>query len=291
MKLNYQVAAAEAGLSAETIIRKNLGFSRAMIRRLKRFSGVSVNGRETYLSQRLQEGDRMIIKLNFDEYTSVVPQSIPIDTVYEDEHFLVVNKPDNMLVHPLKHEQENTLANAVLHHYFQIGMEAVFRPITRLDRNTSGLVIVAKHAHAGFRLAHQLSTGELQREYLAVVHEHVAREQGVIDLPIARCRDSRIKHMVAPDGKQALTTYQVERYLAKGTLLRILPTTGRTHQIRVHMSHIGHPLVGDTLYGGRKEGISRQALHCCRVRLTHPINNEQLVVETPLPEDMQRLIK
>ena len=97
--------------------------------------------------------------------------------------------------------------------------------------------------------------------------------------------------MVAPDGKQALTTYQVERYLAKGTLLRILPTTGRTHQIRVHMSHIGHPLVGDTLYGGRKEGISRQALHCCRVRLTHPINNEQLVVETPLPEDMQRLIK
>lgn len=290
LKLNHQVEAAEAGLTAEMIMWKNLGFSRGMIRKLKRSSGVLVNGQAVYLNERLQEGDRLSISLQFAGYTDVTPQPIPIDIAYEDDHLLVVNKPSNMLVHPLKHEPENTLANAVLYHFNNNGTEPVFRPVSRLDRDTSGLVVVAKHAHAGFRLASQLGTGELRREYLAVVHGLLALERGAVDLPIARCRDSKIKHMVSPGGRRAITHYQVEEYLAGNTLVKLRLVTGRTHQIRVHMSQIGHPLVGDTLYGGRAEGIERQALHCRRVRLKHPVTGEMLVVEAPLPEDMQELI-
>lgn len=291
MKLSYQVTAAEAGLSTERLMQKNLGFSRGMVRKLKRLSGVLVNGHPVCLSRRLQAGDRISIKLQFDESTDVLPQPIPIDIVYEDGHFLAVNKPPEMLVHPLKHEQENTLANAVLYHYHQKDIESVFRPVSRLDRNTSGLVVIAKHAHAGFRLAQQLSTSELRREYLAVVHGLIKQEQGSIDLPIARCEDSKLKRRVCPDGKRSVTYYNVIRYLADSTLVKLCLATGRTHQIRVHLSHIGHPLVGDTLYGGREEGINRQALHCCRVSLTHPITGFPLTLEAPLPEDLQRLLK
>jgi len=289
LKLNYQVKTTEAGFTAEKVLRQNLGFSRGMVRRLKRTGGVLVNGQAFYLNRRLQEGDLLCVNLHFDEFTDAPPQPIPIDIVYEDEHILVVDKPPDMLVHPLKHEPLDTLANAVLYHYIENNTEPVFRPVSRLDRNTSGLVVVAKHAHAGFRLTSQLGTGELRREYLAVVHGLVAQKQGSIDLSIARCRDSKIKQMVHPDGRRAQTFYNVEEYLAGNTLLKLRLTTGRTHQIRVHMSHLGHPLVGDTLYGGREEEINRQALHCCRIRLLHPITGGPLVLEAPLPEDIRRI--
>ncbi|MDF9409591.1 RluA family pseudouridine synthase [Pelotomaculum isophthalicicum JI] len=289
MKLSYQVTAADAGLTAERIMQKNLGFSRTTIRKLKRLSGVVVNGQAAYLNKRLQEGDQISVNLRFEEYTNVLPQPIPIEIAYEDEHLLIVNKPHNMLVHPLKHEPENTLANAILYH-FDNNTEPVFRPLSRLDRNTSGLVVVAKHAHAGFRLAQQLSSGELWREYLAVVGGFLEQESGSIDLPIGRCKDSKVKRMVCPDGRRAITYYQVKQYLADSTLARLRLVTGRTHQIRVHMSHIGHPLVGDALYGGRMEGINRQALHCCRVGMKHPITGNELIIDAPIPEDMRRLI-
>lgn len=290
MKLELQVTAAEAGLSIEQFLRNVLGFSRSMIRRLKRLSGVLLNGQPVILSRRLQDGDRISIALRFDEFTNVLPQPIPIAFVFEDGHILVVNKPPDMLVHPIKYEQENTLANAVLHYYLEKGIEAAFRPISRLDRNTSGLVVIAKHAYAAFRLGQQLSNGGLQREYFAVVHGLIAQEQGLIDLPIARSDDSRVKRKVCPDGKKALTYYTVLKYLTDATFLKLRLATGRTHQIRVHLSHIGHPLVGDALYGGREEGISRQALHCCRISLTHPVTGEGLTLEAPLPGDMQKLI-
>lgn len=290
MKLSYQVAATEAGLTIERILRVNLGFSRTMLRKLKRNAGVRVNGEEVFLNKRLREGDKLSIKLQFAEYTDVIPQPIPIDIRYEDEHLLIVNKPDHMLVHPLKHEPENTLANAVLYHYNKKDMELVYRPLSRLDRNTSGLVVMAKHAYAGFRLARQLCSGELCREYLAVVHGFLAPDSGLIDMPIDRCRDSTVKHMVCIGGRRAVTHYQIEKQLAGCTLVKLRLVTGRTHQIRVHMSHIGHPLLGDILYGGRADDIGRQALHCCRVRLKHPITGEILIIEAPLPEDILNVI-
>ena len=291
MKLNHQVAAEEAGRTAEKIIRDRMGLSRSMIRKLKRLSGVLVNGESVYLNKRLREGDSLSVDLRLPACTEAQPQPIPLNIVYEEDHLLVINKPENMLVHPLKHEPENTLANAVLYHYLQHDTEPVFRPVTRLDRNTTGLVVVAKNAHAGFRLAQQLAAGDLWREYCAVVHGLLKPEHGSIDLPIGRVGGSNVKHAVCPGGRRALTHYQAENYLAGATLVKLRLATGRTHQIRVHLSHIGHPLAGDTLYGGRLEGIARQALHCARIGFRHPITGEVLDFAAPLPEDMRRLLK
>lgn len=290
MKQYYHVKATEAGFTLERILRQSLGFSRGMLRKLKRSDGVLVNGQAFYLNRPVQEGDILSIDLHSDKVTDVLPQPIPIDIVYEDEHLLVVNKPPHMLVHPLKREPENTLANAVLCHYMENHVEPVYRPVTRLDRDTSGLVVVAKHAHAGHRLTSQLAAGKLQREYLTVVHGLLVREKGTIDLPLARCPVSYIRQAVQPGGRRAVTHYHVEKYLAGSTLVKLRLETGRTHQIRAHMSHAGHPLVGDTLYGGREEGISRQALHCWRISLSHPMSDTVLALEAPLPEDMERLI-
>lgn len=291
MKYYYQVKEAEAGFNVERILRQSLGFSRGMVRKLKRTDdGVLVNGQDFYLNRPVREGDILRIDLHSDKVTAVLPQPIPIDIVYEDEHLLVVNKPYHMLVHPLKREPENTLANAVLYHYLENHVEPVFRPVTRLDRDTSGLVVVAKHAHAGHRLTSHLVAGELQREYLAVVHGLLTRTEGVFDLPLARCPVCLIRQAVQPGGKRAVTHYQVEKYLADSTLVKLRLETGRTHQIRAHMRHAGHPLVGDTLYGGREAGINRQALHCWRICLPHPMSGAILALEAPLPEDMERLI-
>ena len=288
---HYRVKTREEGFKVEKILRQGLGFSRSMVRKLKITNGVLVNDQASYLNRPVQEGDLLSIGLHTGEVTPVLPQPIPLDIVYEDEHLLAVNKPHHMLVHPLKKEPVNTLANAVLHHYLQKGIEPVYRPVTRLDRDTSGLVVIAKHAHAGHLLTTQLGAGKLGREYLAVVHGLLANTRGTIDQPLARCPLSYVRQAVQPGGKRAVTHYQVEKYLTDSTLLKLLLDTVRTHQIRAHMSHIGHPLLGDTLYGGREEGINRQALHCSMIRLLHPLTNKPLVLQASLPVDMQKLLQ
>lgn len=290
MKLDYRVPISEEGLTIEKLMRTTLGFSRNLVRRLKRCSGVMVNGQTTYMNRQLKEGDQICINMRFEGNQDILPQPIHLDIIFEDKHLLVVNKPSAMLVHPLKHEPYNTLTNALLYYYRQNNLELTSRLITRLDRNTSGLVVVAKHAHAGFRLSQQLHTDDLQREYLAVVQGRISQPQGIIDLPIAPCEDSKIKHTVHPGGRRAVTHYYMVKYLEAHTLVRLQIETGRTHQIRVHMSHIGHSLVGDTLYGGNDREMKRQALHCCRVKITHPITECLLEIEAPVPEDMQVFI-
>lgn len=291
MQYNYQVKTKEAGFSVEKILRQSLGFSRSMVRKLKNTNGVLVNGQASHLNRPVQEGDLLSIDLHTGKATPVLPQPIPLDIVYEDKHLLAVNKPYHMLVHPLKKEPLNTLANAVLYHYLQNGIEPVYRPVSRLDRDTSGLVVVAKHAHAGHLLTTQLGEGKLVREYLAVVHGLLANTRSTIDQPLARCPLSYIRQTVQPGGKRAVTHYQVEKHLADSTLVKLRLETGRTHQIRAHMSHIGHPLLGDTLYGGREEGINRQALHCWRISMLHPLTNKPLVLQASLPVDMQKLLQ
>ena len=290
MEMLHRVTAAEAGRTAENLLRKTMGFSRAAIRRLKRFSGLYVNGETAYLIHRLIEGDQLAIHLGPDPVSSIRPEPLPLEILFEDPHLLVVNKPPGMLTHPLKHEATGTIANAVLYHYRKNNLELNFRPVSRLDRNTSGLLVVAKHAHAGFQLAKQLSVRELRREYLAVVHGRINEPGGVIDLPIGPSPGSIMKHCVDPGGRRVVTVFRVEKYFTGKTLVRLRLETGRTHQIRVHLSHTGHPLVGDTLYGGRDEEIDRQALHCSLVKLKHPVSGAALCWEALLPEDMQALI-
>lgn len=291
MQITHTVTSDEEGRTAEGLLRSKLGLSTTMMRKLKKNSGVHLNNSPIYLKQRVQKGDLLSFNIELQSNTTIHPQPIPLNIIHEDQHLLILKKPPNMLVHPLKHEPYNTLANAVIYYYNQNNIEGTFHPISRLDRNTSGLVVIAKNPYASNLLCKQLHTADFQREYAAVVHGQIKQRQAIIALPIARCEDSAVKHRVHQSGRRAVTHYSVVSSLHNKALVQIRLETGRTHQIRVHMSHIGHPLVGDDLYGGRSEGINRQALHCCRVSLTHPVTGSKLQFNSPLPRDMQRLLK
>lgn len=201
---------------------------------------------------------------------------------------LIAAKPAGMLTHPLTFEAENTLANAVMHHFQKTGQQIGCHPLYRLDRNTSGLVVFAKlpqlqHLFGG---NHQ----QLKRYYLAIVHGSISPPDGTVDAPIGRAADSIILHQVSLDGKRAITYYRTLKTYPDYSLVELNLATGRTHQIRVHMAHLGHPLLGDDLYGGRRDLITRHALHAYRLQFTHPFTHEEITVESPLPADMQKLL-
>lgn len=281
---------AEKGITVEKLLRNKLGFSSTAIRKLKRTVGVAVNGRPVSVKHQLNVGDTVTVNLPADKDVKILPQPMEIDIAYQDDHLLVLNKPPNMLVHPLKHEQTNTLANGVMYYYQQKQLNIGFHPVSRLDRDTSGLVLVAKHAHAGWQLAKQLHNGQFERQYIAVVHGIIQQRQATIALPIALMANDKIKRCVNLSGQRAVTHYQVQCYGVDKTVVRLQLETGRTHQIRVHLSHMGYPLLGDSLYGGERGAIDRQALHCERIKFDHPITGQRVVVTSPPPADITLLI-
>ena len=221
-----------------------------------------------------------------EQETSVTPQPVPFSIAYEDDFAAVLNKPAGIAVHPTLNYPDGTLANGWLYHLQQRGESGIFRPVNRIDKNTSGLVLCAKNAFAAPLLA-----GSAHKCYLAIVQGTMPLGPGRVEAPIARRGDSIIGRCVCADGKYSLTEYAV---LAAGpghSLLACWPRTGRTHQIRVHMSYIGHPLAGDTLYGGSDILLRRHALHCGILAFAHPLTGERLRVECPLPEDMAALAR
>ena len=229
-----------------------------------------------------------IIEYRITEQSKVIPADLPLTICYEDEYMLIATKPAGMLTHPLTFEAENTLANAVMHHFQKTGQQIGCHPLYRLDRNTSGLVVFAKlpqlqHLFGG---NHQ----QLKRYYLAIVHGSISPPDGTVDAPIGRAADSIILHQVSLDGKRAITYYRTLKTYPNYSLVELNLATGRTHQIRVHMAHLGHPLLGDDLYGGRRDLITRHALHAYRLQFTHPFTHEEITVESPLPADMQKLL-
>ncbi len=290
MKLTYQVKENEAGRTVNSILRHKIGLSSKMIRKLKKHNGIALNGSFAYVKEKVKADDVLTLTWQEDKPNTIEPQNIPLQIIFEDEHLLVVNKPAGMLVHPLKHEPLGTLANAVSYYFRQNNLSIPFRPVYRLDRDTSGPVVVAKHAVADSKLSRQLHSTAFCRQYLAVVHGIINQLQAVIALPIGRSPDGTLKYIVDAKGKRAVTFYKVERHLKNSTLVKLVLQTGRTHQIRVHMQHIGFPLVGDKLYGGLPQGINRQALHCHRIELIHPVTEEKLCWEVPPPDDIRKLI-
>lgn len=219
-----------------------------------------------------------------DPPTSVAPQPVPFTIAYEDEFAAVLDKPAGIAVHPTLNYPDGTLANGWLYHLQQQGTTGVFRPVNRIDKNTSGLVLCAQNAFAAPLLAESA-----HKCYLAVVQGQLPLGEGRVEAPIARRGDSIIGRCVRPDGKYSLTEYTVLAVGASHSLLVCRPRTGRTHQIRVHMAHIGHPLAGDTLYGGSDAILQRHALHCGVVCFAHPLTRAPLRIESPLPADMAAL--
>ncbi|TWI53282.1 RluA family pseudouridine synthase [Halalkalibacter nanhaiisediminis] len=274
-------------------LREHCQISKKALAEIK-FNGgrIFLNGQEVTVRAMIHEGDQVIIMLPAETVSNAVqPEKVDINIVYEDEHLLVMNKEAGMATIPSREHPHHTLANAVLGYYKEKGIPATFHAVNRLDKDTSGLLVVAKHRLAHDRLSKLQQVGKLKRYYQAIVEGAVAEKEGTIDAPIARSKDSIISREVREGGQRAVTHYKVKATTEHATFVDINLETGRTHQIRVHFSHLGHPLLGDDLYGGILDEMNRQALHCYRVEFEHPFNGKVTTFEQGLPEDMRAYLK
>ena len=276
----------------DDVLRRELGCSSAVIRTAKTYpDGILLDGVHATTAQKAQTGQLLSILVSDRVDGDLVPTQGSVDIVCEDADLLVVNKAAGVAVHPGPGHHGDTLGNFLTRYYRDRGVPFVYRPAHRLDRNTSGLMVVARHAHAQELLKGQLHTGQFKRTYLAVCEGIPAQAEGVICQPIGRADGSVLRREVRPDGADAVTRYRVVSSGQGRSLVRLELETGRTHQIRVHMAWLGNPLVGDFLYGTeRPELIGRTALHSWQLSLKHPLTGRQLELEAPVPEDMQRLL-
>ncbi|WP_313467646.1 RluA family pseudouridine synthase [Carnobacterium sp.] len=272
------------------------GISRGLLAKIKFQGGeIKVNQQVENVLYRLQENDLIEVTIpNEEGHDTTVPIDIPIEIVYEDEHFLVVNKPFGVASIPSRIHPKESMANRVKGYYVRQGYQnQVIHIVTRLDRDTTGLMLFAKHGYAHALLDKELRNKQLHKKYMALLTgKLVGSQHGVIEAPIARPEDSIIKRIVHPSGKTALTEYWVKTEFDDATLVDIQLHTGRTHQIRVHFAHIGHPLMGDDLYGGVKnQWIKRQALHCRELDFIDPFTQKQIVLTATCPDDMAEWLK
>ena len=271
---------------AKAYLMRVCGISSGLWKRIKHSGTFAVNGLPAIAARTmLHTGD--IVSYELTIVSSVTPERLPLAIVYEDNDLLIIDKPAGQLVHPTTREAHGTVANAVLGLYEERSIRLDFHPCHRLDRNTTGLLLIAKHPEVQYQMAKQ---NTLTREYLALIDGMLTPTEGMIDAPIARALPSIILRCVSPNGKPARTHYRMEWTNTRQSLLRLRLETGRTHQIRVHLAHLGHPLLGDDLYGGSTNLIPRHALHSAQLTLTHPRTGERLSVESLLPEDMARIL-
>ncbi|MBQ8039194.1 MAG: RluA family pseudouridine synthase [Lachnospiraceae bacterium] len=270
---------------------KSMGFSRQCIIALKKQEkGILLNGIWAYVNTNLCPGDTLTLTLSEDESSEKIPPvNLPLSIIYEDEDILVLNKPANMPIHPSLNNYENTLANAVAYYYDSQNIPFVFRCINRLDRDTTGVTMLAKNPFSAGILSEMVRNRQIHREYLAITSGIFDTKEGIVDAPIARKEGSAIEREVNFEtGEHAITHYTVlkENKDLNCSLLKIWLETGRTHQIRVHMKHLGHPLPGDFLYNPDMTHIKRQALHSYSLSFNHPITKKPMQFIAPVPSDM-----
>ncbi len=285
-KLTFTVSSEHNGMNAGRYLRTVCRLSARTLAVLKRTEGgLTVNGKLLRSIDTVYANDVIVMNLPAENSDSIMPVQGELDVLYEDEYILIVNKPPFMPVHPVKVHQADTLANIVAYRYKDSGSEFVFRAVNRLDRNTSGVVVIARDRHT----ASLLHSADLTKHYIAVCHGNIL-EKGTVNAPISLRPDSKIVRCVNPSGQTAITHYHVISRFSESTVIDVVIETGRTHQIRCHMSHIGYPLYGDDLYGGSTEQINRQALHCHTVSFIHPFKSTEIKVTAPIPDDMDSLI-
>ena len=290
-RLAYTVSEEDRDASVRQILKRRLGFSGRLLAKLKRGEGrVFRNGVEVRLFADVMPGDLVEVELPEDR-SHFEPQDIPVKVLYEDEDLLIVDKQPGLVVHPTRTHPDDTLANGLMKYMMDRNDSFKIRFVNRIDRDTSGLVMVAKNSHCQDAMSEKMKKKAVEKRYLAIVHGIFTEEEGTVDLPLGRPDDDDVRRAVVPDGYPSVTHYTVrERFPAGFTLLELRLETGRTHQIRVHMSHIGHPIAGDSLYGKEEpEIIGRQALHAYLLRFTHPVTGDKIEVEAPMPEDMKDL--
>ena len=271
------------------ISKINSNISRTMVQKLIQEGNVFVNGKEKKISYKVQVGDIIEINIPKPQETTIKPENIPIEIVYEDMDIIVVNKPKGMVVHPANGNPDGTLVNAVMAICKDSlsGIGGEIRPgiVHRLDKDTSGLLIVAKNNKAHINMSNQIKNREVKKIYIALVRGLVSEDEATINMPIGRSTKDRKKMAIRKDGKEAVTHFKVLKRYSKYTLLEIKIDTGRTHQIRVHMSEIGHPVVGDMVYSNGKNefGVEGQMLHAKSLDFKHPVTGEKMHLEAELP--------
>jgi 23S rRNA pseudouridine1911/1915/1917 synthase len=288
--LQFTATDVEAGQTIRDVLQKHYGVSRRLLVRAKYQGAITRNGQPVYVTERLQPGDQIAVWVPADEVETVLPEPMPLAIRWEDDDILVLAKPAGLVVHPTGNHTGGTLANGVVAYWQSKGEVRKFRPVNRLDKDTSGLLIVAKNQWAHEQFSRMQKDRTLNRTYQAIVHGVVEIDEGVVDAPIGLRDDSIITREVRPDGQAAVTRFRV---LGRGqgmSWLELKLETGRTHQIRVHMSHLGHPLVGDDMYGGSRELLGRQALHAVKLSFRHPRSRQTMQLEEPLPDDMQGIL-
>ena len=289
MKLIYKVE--NEKLTINQILQNNLKVSSRLLYKLIRNNCIFVNGKECDTRDIALPGD--VISINFDyseDNSNIVPTKMNLDIVFEDEWILIINKPAGLATHPSILHFSNSLCNGVRFYFVSIVLKKKVRPVNRLDLNTSGLVIFAKCEYIQECLISQMKINLFKKEYLAICNGIFENKSGTINLPISRKENSIIERCVSEDGQTSITNYKVLKEFNTYSLVKCSLETGRTHQIRVHMSAIGHPLIGDSLYCNASNLISRQALHCYRLCFLHPILKNNLEFDSNLPDDFKSLI-
>lgn len=284
--LEFTVPASYEGKKVREFLRNGVQVSARLLRALKNQpDGICRNGSAVRTVDLLHEGDRLQLTLPDEkEHGTRATLPMPLDVLYEDDDLLIVNKPAGLAMHETHNHQGDALSNAVAYYLQQHGRSAVFRTVGRLDKGTSGVVLCALNKYSAAKLA-----GHIQKEYLAVAGG-VYEGYGTIDVPIYRPDANKTLRAAGADGDRAVTHWEALRSDGQVTLLRVQPETGRTHQIRVHFAHLGTPLVGDDMYGSRDTRLTHQALHCARIRFTHPVTGEMLDISAPTPTDMAALV-
>ena len=303
--LTFRIGPADAAVRLDAYLASQIeGWSRARLQRLIENEDVTVNSQPVKPSYKLREHDEIEVELIAPASDVFTPENIPIEIVYEDETLVVVNKPAGMVVHPAAGSPSATLANALAYHFQQLPGSAV-RPgiVHRLDRDTSGLLVIAKSDRALEDLSDQFRDRTVFKSYVALVHGRMAADSGKIDQPLARDPSNRTRMAVVRGGRSALTIYRVRRAFDRFTLLDVEIKTGRTHQIRVHLAWLKHPVVGDETYGGgrdntikdpqlraRVRNLKRQFLHAEKLGFKHPVTDQWMTFEAPLPIDLQEFL-
>lgn len=291
MKLEYIVNELTEYETVKQVLKEEFLLSDRLIIKLKQAKQIYLNNNYAFVNQKLKAGNNILVNLDFEETCdNIVPTKINLDILYEDDGLLIINKPPFLPVHPSMDHYEDSLSNGVKYYFDSIGLKRKIRPVNRLDKDTSGIVLFAKNEYIQECLVKQMKSNMFEKEYIAIVEGIIDKKEQIIDAPISRKENSIIERCVAPNGDNAITVIHLLKTYKDYSLVKCILKTGRTHQIRVHTSYIGYPILGDDLYGSKSDKINRQALHAQKISFIHPITKNKIEIEAKIPKDIENLI-
>ncbi|NLV37164.1 MAG: RluA family pseudouridine synthase [Clostridiaceae bacterium] len=298
MRLSIIVSAKDKDKSVKQLLKGELQLSERLVKQLKLSGKILLNSVPVHVNRKVSEGDLLEALVEFDECNdSITPEPMDLDILYEDETLIAINKPPDMVVHPTFRHQTGTVANGLMHHLLEKGIKTLVRPVSRLDRNTSGIILFALNPYIQECLIRQMHDKTFIKEYIGIVHGTFSQDKGTINLPIQRLEGSIMLRHTTQEGLPSVTHYEVQERFSDSTCLKFVLETGRTHQIRVHCQAIGHPLIGDTLYplpaleNDHKDLIPRHCLHSHLANFTHPYAKMPLEIKAPIPQDIIRAME